>query len=90
MKKILLALTVCMLCLPLFAKDKQHRLDVAVELSDYGYREPHMEYPIHITAKKQGVSLVYTRQSVLSHDLTDDDPSFAIIELRYYGWKKRL
>ena len=87
MKKLLLCVAACLLALPVLAKDKQHRLDVAVELSDYGYREPHMEYPIHITAKKQGVSLVYTRQSVLSHDLTDDDPSFAIIELRYMDGK---
>ena len=75
------------LCLPLFAKDQKHKLEIAYEGSNYGYREPHMEYPIHITAKKQGFSVVYTRQSVLSSEVTDTDPSFASLEFRYMDGK---
>ena len=87
MKKIILLVVALCVCLPTFAKDQKHKLEIAYEGSDYGYREPHMDYPIHITAKKQGGSIVYTRQSVLSSDLTDDDPSFASIEFRYMDGK---
>lgn len=100
MKKILLFVLLISICLPLSAAQsrrhrrhqqdnglKKHNLEVAYEISDYGYREPHMEYPIHITAKKQGVSLVYTRISVRSEDVTDEDPTFATLELRYMTGK---
>ena len=87
MKKIVLLVIALGLCLPLLAKDKKHKLEIAYEGSDYGYREPHMEYPIHITAKKRGGSIVYTRQSVLSRDLSDNDPSFASLEFRYMDGK---
>lgn len=87
MKRVILSIFILGLCLPLLAKDKLHKLEIAYEGSDYGYREPHMEYPIHITAKKKGGSIVYTRQSVLSRDLNDDDPSFASIEFRYMNGK---
>lgn len=96
MKKVVVLLLLACVCLPLSAANsrrsqdnspKKHNLEIAYEFSDYGYREPHMEYPIHITAKKQGISLVYTRVSVSSEEVTEDDPSFATIELRYMDGK---
>ena len=64
MKKILLGLVFISLAVPALAKDQRHKLEIAYEYSDYGYREPHMQYPIHNVATKQGVSVVYTRQSL--------------------------
>ncbi len=87
MKKIVASLVALLVCLPVFAELKQHNLEIAYEHSDYGYREPHMEYPIRNFGKKQGVSLVYTRNSVVSQDVTDDDPSFASLEFRYMDGK---
>ncbi len=66
---------------------KKHNLAIAYEYSDYGYREPHMEYPIHDFGKKHGVSLLYTRNSVLSDSVNENDPSFAQLELRYMNGK---
>ena len=87
MKRIILLVFVLCLCLPVLAKDKKHKLEIAYEHSDYGYREPHMEYPIHIFGKKHGVSLAYTRNSVLSDDITASDPTFASLEFRYMTGK---
>lgn len=100
MKKIWIFVVLVSMCLPLSAAQskryrrhsqqnelKKHNLEVAYELSDYGYREPHMDYPIHITAKKQGVSLVYTRMSVRSEEVSEEDPTFASLELRYMNGK---
>lgn len=87
MKKIVASLVALLVCLPVFAELKQHNLEIAYEHSDYGYREPHMEYPIRDHGRKQGASLVYTRNSVVSQDVTDDDPSFASLELRYMDGK---
>ena len=96
MKKVVVLLLLACVCLPLSAASyrrsqdnspKKHNLEIAYEISDYGYREPHMEYPIHITAKKQGISLVYTRVSVRSEEVTEEDPSFATLELRYMDGK---
>ncbi len=87
MKKIVASLVALLVCLPVFAELKQHNLEIAYEHSDYGYREPHMEHPIRDHGRKQGASLVYTRNSVVSQDVTDDDPSFASLELRYMDGK---
>lgn len=85
-KLVVLSLLFC-LVLPLAAKEKKHSLEIGYEFSDYGYREPHMEYPIRDSAKKQGISVVYTRHSVLSDEVNDDDPTFASIEFRYMDGK---
>ena len=87
MKKIVASLVALLVCLPVFAELKQHNLEIAYEHSDYGYRGPHMEHPIRDHGRKQGASLVYTRNSVVSQDVTDDDPSFASLELRYMDGK---
>ena len=87
MKKLICFLVALFICLPVLAEEKRHKLEVAYEHSDYGYREPHMEYPIHDFGKKQGFSLVYTRNSVLSDEVNEDDPSFAQLEFRYMNGK---
>ncbi len=88
MKKLVVLILLCVICLPVFAReDKKHHFELAYEYSDYGYREPHMKYPIHNTAKKQGVSVLYMRQSVLETDVSEDDPSFASLEVRYMNGK---
>ncbi len=83
MKRVTLLLLLCCLCLPLLARDQKHKLEIAYEGSDYTYREPHTDQKARLTAKKKGFDIVYTRQSVLSGDLTDNDPSFASLEFRY-------
>ena len=88
MKKIIFTLLVLSICFPVFAAQKKHQLEIAYESSDYGYREPHMEYPIHITSKKQGVSVVYTCNGVFSSfNPLEEDHSFASIEFRYMDGK---
>ena len=89
MKKILLFTLLVALCSPAFAwEDKQDSLEIAYEFSDYGYREPHMEYPIHISGKKHGVSFAYTRRHVFSSfNSVEEDPSFARLEALYMNGK---
>ncbi len=87
MKKLGVLFLLFGLCLPLVAKEKRHNFEIGYEMSDYTYREPHMEYPISNKADKQGISVVYTRQSVLSDDINEDDPTFASIEFRYMNGK---
>lgn len=88
MKKIIVLVVMCCLCLPALAIDKKHKLEIAYESSDYGYREPHMEYPIHITAKKQGFSVKYTQEGIFSSFSTiEEDSSFASLEFRYMDGK---
>ena len=87
MKKILLGLVFISLAVPALAKDQRHKLEIAYEYSDYGYREPHMQYPIHNVATKQGVSVVYTRQSLKSEELNEEDTTFGSLEFRYMNGK---
>ena len=88
MKKLVVFILMLAVSLPVLAReDKKHNFELAYEYSDYGYREPHMDYPIHITAIKQGASLVYTRNSVMSGDVDPDDPTFASLEFRYMNGK---
>ncbi len=84
MKKIGLLVFTALLCLPVFAQDKKHNLEIAYEHSDYKYKEPHMANPIKTSGKKNGVSLKYTQRSILtSGDVSDSDNSFASLEFRY-------
>ena len=87
MKRIILLVFVLGLCLPVSAKDKQHKLAIAYEGADYSFREPHTDYKDHFTANKQGILVMYTRQSVLSSEITEADPSFASFEFRYLNGK---
>lgn len=84
MKKLLGMLLLAVLCLPVSAQDKKHNLEIAYEHSDYTYKEPHMEYPIKTSGKKNGVSFRYLQRSVLTHgDVSDSDRSFAMLDFRY-------
>lgn len=83
MKKMLWFLLVALIALPASAQNKKHNLEIAYERSSYTYKEPHMENPIKDYGMKNGVSARYTMRSVLSRDLNDDDPSFAMLEFRY-------
>lgn len=83
MKKLLWLLFAVLIALPASAQNKKHNLEIAYERSSYTYKEPHMENPIKDYGMKNGVSLLYTMRSVLSRDLNEDDPSFAMLELRY-------
>ena len=90
MKKIIFSGLLLLLVSPVFAwEDKQDKFEIAYEFSDYGYREPHMDYPIHISGKKQGVSVVYARQHAFSSfsGYEGEDPSFAQLEFRYMTGK---
>ncbi len=83
MKKLLL-LTLCLVGgTALFAQDKRHNFEVAYEVSDYEYREPHMENTMSLGGVKQGVSVSYLRRSVRSAELNEQDRSFASVEFRY-------
>lgn len=66
---------------------KKHNLEIGLEYSDYKYREPHMDHPISIAGKKQGVNVKYTRNSVTSSQVTPEDPTFASLEFRYMNGK---
>lgn len=84
MKKWLGILCLVAICLPGWAQDKKHNLEIAYEHSDYTYKEPHMEYPIKLSGKKNGVSVQYLQRSVLtSGDVSDSDRSFAMLNFRY-------
>lgn len=87
MKKIVVLLMLCGLCLTLQAKDQKHKLEIAYEGSDYAYREPHTTQKLRLAGRKRGLHLVYTNQSVLSRDVSDEDPSFASLEFRYMDGK---
>lgn len=81
MKKIMIIVGLLLVCGVSFAQDKLHNLQVAYEVSNYKYREPgHM----YLRAQpKQGISVLYTRRSVLSGDVSETDKSFASLEFRY-------
>ena len=84
MKRLFVFILMLAVSLPVLAReDKKHNFELAYEYSDYGYREPHMEYPIHNTATKQGFSVMYMRQSLKSADVDADDPTFGSLEFRY-------
>lgn len=80
MRKIIVWLFLVCLVLPLAAEERKHIFEVGYETSDYTYREPDL---MSLKAKKHGVSVVYTRNSALSSDVNDDDPTFASLEYRY-------
>ena len=83
MKKIIFALFALVLCVSAFAQDKKNTFYLGFESGYYSYREPHMEYPISIKSTKMGASFEWIGRSILSGDLTPEDPSFATLELRY-------
>lgn len=88
MKKWMAVLSVVFLTSPLFAlQDGNGKLEIAYETESYGYREPHMQYPIKISGRKQGVSLTYTRNNLLSAVGMGEDNSFGTLELRYLRGK---
>ncbi len=81
MKKIGFLFGLLLITLTAAAQDKLHNLQIAYEVSDYKYREPGLMY---LRAKpKQGVSVLYTRRSVLSREVSESDRSFASLEFRY-------
>lgn len=84
MKKWMAVLSVVFLTSPLFAlQDGNGKLEIAYETEGYVYREPHMDYPIKISGRKQGASLTYTRNNLLSAVGMGEDGSFGTLELRY-------
>jgi len=88
MKKILLFVFALLICVPAFAwNDGKHSLEIGFEMSKYRYREPHTESKPHFMADKKGGSIIYTRHSVLSGDVSDADPSFASVEFRFMDGK---
>ena len=94
MKKTLWIFLGLALCMPAHALDKRHTFEVAAETSVYKYQEPHLTHPMKLTGAKYGVSAVYTRNSLLSAQVNEQDRSFASLELRYLagdvdydGWK---
>lgn len=85
MKKIGIIVGLLLLSLGAFAQDKLHNLQIAYEVSNYKYREPGLMY---LRAQpKQGISILYTRRSVLSGDVSESDRSFASLEFRYMTGK---
>ena len=81
MKKIGILIGCLCLASGAFAQDHLHNFQMAYEASYYKYKEPGT---MSLRARpKQGVSAVYTRRSVLSGDVNEDDPSFFSIDFRY-------
>ncbi len=96
-KKILGICLGLALCVPAFALEKRHQFELAAETSAYTYKEPHLDHPMKLTGAKYGASAVYTRRSLRSAYVTDEDPTFARLELRYMtgdvdydGWKGNI
>jgi len=81
MKKLFVLAIMTVLSVCAFAEDKLHSFQVAAEVSNYKYREPHT---MNLKAfPKAGFSIKYLRRSVLSKELLEEDPSFASLEFRY-------
>lgn len=87
MKKYVLALLCAAVAWPAFAfdKDKRSSFEVAYETSDYTYKEPHMDTPISIKGRMQGVSAKYTRRGVFSDMISGSDDVFMALDFRYMG-----
>ena len=81
MKKLGWVAALLLLTTAAFAQEKTHSLEIAYEISNYKYREPGVMY---MRARpKQGVSVLYTRRNVLSHDSSQSDKYFTSLEFRY-------
>lgn len=65
---------------------KKNKLEIGLEYSDYVYREPHMDYPIKIAGKMQGIDLKYTIHSLMSEAWGEND-NFMSVELLYMTGK---
>lgn len=94
MKKLLYITLLFSFWVSAHAQDKRDTFEIAAETSAYTYKEPHLAHPMKLTGAKYGVSAVYTRRSVRSPYVTDEDPTFASLEVRYLsgnvdydGWK---
>ena len=83
MKKLIFTLFALILCVSVFAQEKKNTFYLAFEGGTYSYREPHMQYPISVKGDKMGASFEWIGRSVLSNDITPEDPSFATFEVRY-------
>lgn len=89
MKKITLMIVLFIIALPVFAQDKKQSLFISYENSDYGYKEPALQYPPHWSGRMQGVSAEYIRRSAMSdgEEVSESDKSFFAVELRYMQGK---
>jgi len=90
MKKLSVFLFLCFVSLSVFAYNENNKVYFGIEGGTYSYREPHMEYPIHLsTNKKIGASIEWTSRNILSLSSFDDedDKSFTNFELRYITGK---
>ena len=89
MKKFISIIILIIIALPAFAQDKKQSLYIAYENSDYGYKEPALQYPPHWTGRMQGISAEYIRRSVMTDgdEVSQSDNSFFAVELRYMQGK---
>lgn len=89
MKKFFVLLFVLTLALPAFAQNKKQSLAIAFEGSDYGYKEPYLDYPPHWNGTKYGVSAEYIKRSALTqgNEISETDNSFFSVVLRYMQGK---
>lgn len=76
-------LLIALFALPAFAGD----LSVAVEFSDYGYKEPHMKGPIRNYGKMKGVSAKYTSWDLFGSYFSNMEDTFITLEGIYMSGK---
>lgn len=65
---------------------ERNSFEVAAETSKYQYREPHMEGPIKISGRMQGLSAAFTHRSLLE-SYFGENPAFVRIEGIYMRGK---
>lgn len=84
MKKILIAVLAAVLAAPLFAfeQDKRSWFEIGYEMSDYTYREPHMDTPISIKGRMQGFNAKYTYLGFMA-DKSGSEDTFLTVDFRY-------
>lgn len=88
MKKLFLLIAVLCISVSAFASEA-NRIYLGFEGETYSYREPYMDGPMHLTARKIGASFEWVGRSILAATglKESDDNSFATFEVRYLNGK---